>query len=192
MDRNNRANPLAGSSTLANYLSESFQESTDVVVVNDVYTFTPHLLNQATFYLESEQFFADGRQDGQSDRTGHQSPAIRRFGRITAVVSGNFTLGTGTPTFFWSQNFQAKEGLSWTHGRHQMKFGYELLHLQFRQQFLGAPSFTFSGTATGNATADFLLGLFNSATVGFGVRDTDNNTNFHSFYFQDEFKVQPS
>ena len=50
--------------------------------------------------------------------------------------------------------------------------------------------FTFSGTATGNATADFLLGVFNSASVGFGVRDTDNNTNFHSFFFQDEFKVR--
>ena len=49
LDRNSHSNPLAGSSTLANYLSESFAESTDVVVVNDVYTFSPHLLNQATF-----------------------------------------------------------------------------------------------------------------------------------------------
>src|SRR4029079_8685161 len=48
------------------------------------------------------------------------------------------------------------------------------------------------GTATGNATADFLLGIFNSASIGFGVRDTDNNTSFHSVFFQDEFKIKPS
>jgi hypothetical protein len=49
LDRNSHSSPLAGSSTLANYMSESFQESSDVVVVNDVYTFSPRLLNQATF-----------------------------------------------------------------------------------------------------------------------------------------------
>jgi hypothetical protein len=190
LDRNNRANPLAGSSTLANYMSESFAESTDVVVVNDVYTFTPHLLNQATFSWNRSNSSQVEDKTVNPTALGINLAQYPTSGSITAAVSGNFTLGSGTPTFFWSQNFQAKEGLNWTHSRHQMKFGYEYLRLQFRQQFLGAPSFTFSGTATGNSTADFLLGLFNSASVGFGVRDTDNNTVFHSFFFQDEFKVR--
>ena len=34
-----------------------------------------------------------------------------------------------------------------------MKFGYKLLHLQFEQQFLSAPSFVFTGDATGNPIA---------------------------------------
>jgi hypothetical protein len=191
-DRNTRANPLAGSSTLAGYMSESFAQSTDVVVVNDVYTFSPTLLNQATFTWNRTNSSQVEDKTVNPTALGINIPQYPTSGAVTTAVSGNFTLGSGTPTFFWSQNFQARDTLSWTHGRHQMKFGYELLHLQFRQQFLGAPSFTFSGTATGNATADFLLGIFNSASVGFGVRDTDNNTNFHSFFFQDEFKVRPN
>ncbi len=59
-------------------------------------------------------------------------------------VNGNFVLGSGTPSGIFSTNWQAKDSLSWTRGRHQMKFGYELLHLQFEQQFLGAPSFNFT------------------------------------------------
>src|SRR5207249_11655271 len=116
---------------------------------------------------------------------GINLPQYPTSGAINAVVSGNFTLGNGTPTAFYSTNWQIKDHLSWTHGRHQMQSGYELLRLQFRQTFLGAPSFTFNGTATGNATADFLLGVFNSASVGFGVRDTANSTSFHGLFFQD-------
>ena len=192
LDRNSHSSPLAGSSTLANYMSESFQESTDVVVVNDVYTFTPRLLNQATFSWNRTNSSQVENKTVNPSTLGINLAQYPTSGAITAAVSGNFTLGSGTPTFFWSQNFQAKDSVSWTRGRHQMKFGYELLHLQFRQQFLGAPSFTFSGTATGNATADFMLGLFNSGSVGFGVRDTDNNTNFHGLFIQDEFKVRPN
>ena len=81
LDRNNRANPLAGSSTLANYMSESFIESTDVVVVNDVYTFSPHAAEPGDLFLEPHQFFAGGRQDGESDRPGNQSPAVPAVGR---------------------------------------------------------------------------------------------------------------
>jgi len=190
LDRNSHSSPLAGSSTLANYMSESFNESTDVVVVNDVYTFSPRLLNQATFSWNRTNSSQVEDKTINPTTLGINLAQYPTSGAITAVVSGNFTLGSGTPTYFWSQNFQIKDSVSWTRGRHQMKFGYELLHLQFRQQFLGAPSFTFSGTATGNSTADFLLGLFNSGSVGFGVRDTDNHTDFHAVFLQDEFKLR--
>src|SRR5262249_34997241 len=36
---------------------------------------------------------------------------------------------------------------------------------------------------------DFLLGRFNSASVNFGMRDTNVHTTFQSFFFQDEFKA---
>jgi hypothetical protein len=190
IDRNSHSSPLAGSSTLAGYMSESFSESTDVVVVNDVYTFSPGLLNQATFSWNRTNSAQVEDKTVNPTAFGINLAQYPTSGSVTVAVAGNFTLGSGTPTNFWSQNWQGKDIISWTRGRHQMKFGYELLHLQFRQAFLGAPSFTFNGAATGNAHADFLLGVFNSASVGFGVRDTDNNTDFHALFFQDEFKVR--
>ena len=96
--------PLAGSSTLANYMSESFNESTDVVVVNDVYTFTPRLLNQATFSWNRTNSSQVEDKTVKPTTLGINLPQYPTSGAITAVVSGNFTLGSGTPTFFWSQN----------------------------------------------------------------------------------------
>ena len=190
-DRNSHSSPLAGSSTLANYMSESFAESTDVVVVNDVYTISPKILNLATVtWNRTNSSQAENKTVNPSDY-GINLPIYPQSGSLTLNVSGNFVLGSGTPTSFFSTNWQAKDSLSWTRGRHQMKFGYELLHLQFEQQFLGAPNFVFTGDATGNPIADFLLGRFNSAVVSFGVRDTNPSTNFHAIFFQDEFKVHP-
>jgi Carboxypeptidase regulatory-like domain len=190
-DRNSHSSPLAGSSTLANYMSESFAESTDVVVVNDVYTISPTLLNLATVsWNRTNSSQAENKTVNPSDY-GINLPIYPQSGSLTLNVNGNFILGSGTPTSFFSTNWQAKDSLSWTRGKHQMKFGYELLHLQFEQQFLGAPNFVFTGDATGNPIADFLLGSFNSGTVGFGVRDTNVYTSFHAVFFQDEFKVHP-
>jgi hypothetical protein len=191
LDRNSHSSPITSGGTLANYMSESFSESTDVVAVNDVYTFSPTLLNQATFSWNRTNSSEVEDKIVNPTTLGINLPIYPTSGSVTVAVAGNFTLSSGTPTYFFSTNWQIKDNLSWTHGKHQMKVGYELLKLQFEQRFLGAPSFTFAGTATGNATADFLLGQFNSATVGFGVRDTDNSTNFHAVFFQDEFKVRP-
>jgi hypothetical protein len=76
-------------------------------------------------------------------------------------------------------------------GRHNFKWGYELLHLNYRQTFLGSPGFNFNGTRSGDPMADFLLGTFSRLGLGFGVRDTDSITNAHSAFFQDEFKISP-
>src|SRR5579872_1501329 len=191
LDRNNHSSPLAGSSTVAGYMSETFNEYTDQVSINDVYTISPALLNLATFsWNRTNSTQVEGKTVNPAT-LGINLPQYVTSGSVIIGVSGAFTLGSGTPTYFYSKNWQAKETLAWTRGKHQMKFGYELLHLQFQQIFLGAPSFTFSGTATGNATADFLLGVFNSASIGFGVRNTNPSTNFHAVFFQDEFKIHP-
>jgi len=191
LDRTGHATPLAGSSTLANFMSEHFSESTDVIVVNDVYTLNPKLLNLATFtWNRSNSSQSEDKTVNPVD-LGVNLPIYPVSGATTINVNGNFILGSGTPTYFFSTNWQGKDIVSSTRGRHQMKFGYEFLHLQFRQQFLGAPSFAFTGDATGNPIADFLLGRFNSASIGFGVRDTNPSTTFHAVFFQDEFKAAP-
>ena len=191
LDRNSHTSPLAGGSSVGNYMSEHFTESSDVIAVNDVYTFTPALLNMATFSWNRTNSGQDENQTINPSAFGMNLPVYPTSGSVTVNVNGNFVLGSGTPTFFYSTNWQVKDAVTWTRGRHQMKFGYELLRLQFRQVFLGAPGFQFTGDATGNPTADFLLGRFNNASISFGVRDTNGYTDFHSFFIQDEFKVHP-
>jgi hypothetical protein len=92
VDRNSRSSPLAGSSTLANYMSESFSESTDVVAVNDVYTFSPRVLNQATFSWNRTNSSQVEDKTVNPTALGVNLPQYPTSGAITTVISGNFTL----------------------------------------------------------------------------------------------------
>ena len=117
-------------------------------------------------------------------------------GSIDFNVGGEFILGSGYTTRFFSHNYQFKDSMNWIRGRHNFKFGFELLKLQFEQIFIGSPGVSFNGTRTANASgatgdpfADFLLGAFASVNLDFGVRDTNSSTTAASAFFQDEWKA---
>jgi len=188
-DHTGHADPLPGGGSVPGYMSGRYTQDVRQLALNDSYTFSPTLLNQATFsWLRSN---SDGRPDKTRPLSdfGMNLSQYVPTGTLSVTLSGLFTLGSGPTNQFWSTNWQFKDGMNWTVGRHQFKFGYELLHLQFRQAWIGGPGMTFSGNFTGNAYADFLLGVFENFSLGFGVRDTDAITNAHSAFFQDEFKV---
>ncbi|MEO8659159.1 MAG: TonB-dependent receptor [Bryobacteraceae bacterium] len=190
-DRNTRSSPFAGGGNISGFIGESFEQTTRQVVVNDTYTITPTLLNQATFsYLDTP---SNQLQSQTIDPTalGINMPQYVPTGAVSVNVGDNFTLGSGFTTRFQSKNYQFKDALSWIRGKHSLKFGYELLHLQFRQVFIGSPSFSFTGSRSGDPTADFMLGAYDNVNLNFGIRDTDASTAAHSFFFQDEWRVSP-
>ena len=51
-----------------------------------------------------------------------------------------------------------------------------MLPLHFLQRFIGTPSFSFTGSRSGDAFADYLLGAFSTMSVGFGIADNDDLT----------------
>jgi hypothetical protein len=191
LDHNLRFNPLTGGGSIADFMSDTTSQYTHQVAVNDTYMFSPTLLNQATFsWLRSNSSVAQNKTVDPT-QLGINMPQYIPTGAVVVNVGGNFVLGTGSNSRYYSTNFQIKEGLNWTRGRHQFKFGYEWLSLQFRQAWISTPTFSVTGDATGNAMADFMLGRFNNLSMNFGVRDNDTVTNAHSMFFQDEFKVHP-
>jgi outer membrane receptor protein involved in Fe transport len=180
---------LSNDGTLPGYMSESFVTNTREVVVNDIYTFTPSLLNQFTF-----SFLDSGSNQLQSKNVPPSTydinmPQYPPAGSIDFNVGGDFVLGSGYTTRFFSHNYQYKDTVDWMKGRHNFKFGFELLHLQFEQIFIGSPTASFNGTRSGDPYADFLLGTFASVSGDFGVRDTNSITNAISGFFQDQFKA---
>ena len=90
---------------------------------------------------------------------------------------------------------QLADNLSWVHGRHAMKFGLEHVNFFVNRympntsgiQVFG--SFAFTGKFTGNAYADFLLGL--PATVTRLEPFPAQYNRFHDWsgYAQDDFKI---
>ncbi|MCL4853621.1 MAG: carboxypeptidase regulatory-like domain-containing protein, partial [Bryobacteraceae bacterium] len=157
-DHNTREGPFAAGGNIPNYISESFVQDTRHLVVNDTYTFSPTLLNQATFtFLDTP---SDQLQTNTIDpaELGINMPQYIPTGAVSVNVGDNFALGSGFTTRFSSRNWQFRDTVNWVRGRHNFKFGYEMLRLQFRQVFIGSPGFTFTGSQTGDPVADFLLG----------------------------------
>jgi outer membrane receptor protein involved in Fe transport len=180
---------LAEDGTIPGYMSESIVTNTREAVVNDIYTFNPSLLNQFTFsFLNSGSNQLQGKNVPPST-FGITMPQYPPTGSLDINVGGDFTLGSGYTTQFFSHNYQFKDTMDWIKGRHNFKFGFELLRLQFEQIFIGSPNVSFNGTRSGDPFADFMLGAFSSVSGDFGVRDTNTLTNAASGFFQDQFKA---
>jgi hypothetical protein len=118
-------------------------------------------------------------------------PQYQPQGVIDVNVAGRFHLASGDPDRFWNNNYQFRDVMNLIKGRHDLRFGGELLSLHFVQRFIGAAGFTFDGRRSGDRVADFMLGAFSSMGLAFGVRDNDDKQYAPSFFFQDEFKWKP-
>ena len=91
--------------------------------------------------------------------------------------------------------------MSWFHGRHDMKFGFEGGHVDYNNY--GAPanlfgSMTFAPTFTsggisgqGNGYADFLLGIPASSSISDPPIEQLAYRWYYRFFAQDDFKITP-
>jgi len=111
--------------------------------------------------------------------------------RIT--VTGFFTAQTSIAGPDAGSNyFAVKDALSRTIGRHAIKVGGDVSYEKIIHDTLldNYGTFQFNGTKTGNAYADFLLGLPNAMTQDAPVRKTDNGA-YLSAFAQDDFRIHP-
>jgi len=92
---------------------------------------------------------------------------------------------------------QFADNLTWNHGRHTAKFGIEEVNWfddRYQPNTSGNPilgSYSFTGKFTGNAYADFLLGLPASVTRMEPYRPQYIRGRDWSVYAQDDFKISP-
>ncbi len=192
-NENNSTDPFAGGN-LPGYINTGFTVASKNGTINDTYSLSPNLINQAIFSV------LNSSSDEQNNKTIDPSslninlPQYLPNGGLTINIGGGgslVSLGTSTPTTFSGLNYQARDNLTWIKGRHSFKFGFDSLFLNFHQIFIEAPSMTFDGTRSGDPVADFMLGAFDNTNIAFGVRNTNAYTTFNSFYAQDEFKINP-
>jgi hypothetical protein len=92
--------------------------------------------------------------------------------------------------------FQIADDLTWVRGAHSMKFGFDIRREHMFIAFVNRPNgdFTFngvrtaSGAGTGNAAADFLLGLPNQFRRATQNAAQDGHGWIYGGYAQDEFR----
>jgi len=111
------------------------------------------------------------------------------------TVNGFFTTGDAQQPFATRTNnvLSASDDFTWVTGRHAYKFGGELRRDQIFVSFINRPNgdYTFTGQYTGNAAADFLLGVPIQFRQGSGDPNLDGSSWTSALYAQDEFRVGP-
>lgn len=84
-----------------------------------------------------------------------------------------------------------RHDMTWTRGRHNIKFGSEIrpnLYSNFNT-LTARGLFNYSGAATGNSYADFLLGYTRNKTFGDGPSKVAHRDWAAGFYISDEWRV---
>ena len=118
--------------------------------------------------------------------------------------AGGFIGTTGGGLVLVRDNtYQAYDNLSWTHGRHALKFGVEVDQVQYNRfeapNVLGTFSFTngFTSqigktTGSGDSLASELLGLPTQGSRSVGPSRIDGRQWTYAAYAQDDFHVLPN
>jgi hypothetical protein len=119
-------------------------------------------------------------------------------GLPVASVRGLFTLGFSAngPQPRKDQTYEGVDNLSITSGRHTLKFGFDTRRFHVDNPFAGNNdgNFTFNHTgiySTGNAGADFLLGIPDTYVQGSGGVIDATAQEYYS-YAQDQYKMRPN
>ena len=106
---------------------------------------------------------------------------------------GNAALGDGQQPFVDRVNhvWQVANDLTWISGRHSLKFGADVRREAMRIAFINRPNgdLTFTGGLSGNAAADFLLGLPAQARATTQQAIQEGYGFLFAGYLQDEFRV---
>jgi hypothetical protein len=107
-------------------------------------------------------------------------------------VTGFFNLGDPQQPFVkrLNQVYEVSDDFTWTKGGHQFKFGADVQHQHMVIAFINRPNgdFGFDGRFTGNALADFELGLPSQFRRTTKNQAQDGTTTAYAAFAQDEFR----
>ena len=161
--------------------------------ITDTWTLSPTIFNQLRFtYVR--QF--GGRVNNPTTSLGDLNSNFKIQGDPTLpriTVSGYFTAQTSIAGPDAGSNFfSIKDSLSMTRGNHSFKFGGEVSYEKIVHDTLldNYGVFSFNSSKTGNAYADFLLGVPATFTQDAPIRKLDNGA-YLSFFAQDDYRVHP-
>ncbi len=119
------------------------------------------------------------------------SPSPIDFG-IPQISFTNFSgLNDPIPSLLRNQTLRLSDSVTWTHVKHTMTFGGEIRRIQLNTDSNPNPrgGFVFTGLATGNDFADFLLGLPFNTTEQFGNPNLYLRSWGVAAYAQDDWRI---
>ncbi len=148
---------------IAQPLTRRGRQPNNSFVANHMYTFSPTLLNEATFTYTSRariDDWDDFEYPINYQIAGVKNIAIKDPAGFFLNVSGFFTARPTWPFVIQDNNQHIAEKVTWIRGNHELKFGGEWIrhNNRIRNDFRTMGIFDFNGSATDHAVADFMLG----------------------------------
>lgn len=184
--------PLSGSGNIP-WVDRDFKWQQHNLNVGDTWTISPTMINQLKFTYTRQY---GGRVNNPATSLGDLNSNFRIQGdpslpRLT--VTGYFTAqtaiaGPDAGSDYWS----IRDAVTISRGDHALKIGGEVSHEKIVHDTLldNYGVFSFNGSKTGNAYADFLLGLPATMSQDAPVRKLDNGS-YYSVFVQDDYRVHP-
>lgn len=168
--------------------------------VQETHLFTPAMINQ--FQIGYNRFHREqqSQQRFPDVATKLAIPGVDQTASLVGFpvvsITGYAAIGEGTynPLQFYNELEQLKDTYSYIRGNHSFKAGIDFLHIRNQQTFPLYPrgQFAFTGYATGNPVADFLLGLPLTTQVSAGLTPARIFTTFYHGFIMDDWKVRPN
>jgi hypothetical protein len=161
---------------------------------SDTYVFSPNAINVARVSYNRIDAHPAATSGLRNEDFGIAVPNTNALaqGLASMTVAGFFTLGDAQQPFVKRVNdvFQFTDDVTWTRGAHALKFGLDVRREHMVIAFINRPNgdMTFNDSHTGNAAADFLLGLpaqFRRTTTN---QAQDGAGWLYSGYAQDEWR----
>lgn len=175
------------------WATQNFKWQQTSANLSDVWVISPDKINQ--FWVTYTRSFG-GRNNTPETTLEDLGSTFRTQGKGSLpqiTVNGFFTLSNaiGGPTA-GTNLYSVRDVFSWNKGNHSLKFGGELtLNKDIQDVLLNNYGvFTFNNTASGNAFADFLLGVPSGLTQDAPVTGY-TNTWYTALFLQDDFRATP-
>lgn len=187
-------NPTAGSNQILDFSGVSLKSIQDNAVLSETWIVSPNKLNNIRFFYSlNHSILGNLFNNNTLSDLGSLAPAGSILTTQPQIsITGYWSMGSGSS----GVDNQAQQAIgvvdtfNWTHGSHDLKFGGSFLWSKYAETggYAGSAQWGFTGSTTGNALADFLLGKANSWRQNSGV--------FHrlhasdpSLFAQDDWKI---
>ena len=113
-------------------------------------------------------------------------------GYIDLSVSNHFSMGGGSnaPSLFHRNQWQWADYMDWIRERHHYSFGVSFIPVQMNERNVqrGNGTFSFNGSLSNEAFADYMLGRPNSV-IQQSLAEVGLRQKYIGLYFQDDFKA---
>jgi carboxypeptidase family protein len=162
------------------------------------HTFNPHWLNELRFgYYRMMFWFMAPLQGTRFDQEANMKGLdLQPYGGFPEIDLAGYDGFSGSPNNCLPKgnhvrSWEYADTVNYSSGKHNMKFGMYLYHstLGFKNGGTSSGAFDYEGTYTGDAFADFLLGLPDNVSRDGSVPLQGNYGNFPAWFFQDNYRA---